>query len=272
MYTLQEWLQLENQDIAEVVAQKTATAVIYLNGTRRWFLSQNKNWDDYPETTGTAHRRVTQLFYDHGIQTLIQPILGYDLLERGQDYMRMAIGQGLAQLISSDYQDWYHREQIRVTFYGNWLKVLSNTDFIEVTSVLQLIAKTSRYRKRRLLLGVFADEGLDSIVAMAKQVHHGNELLRRYYGQPVGPVDLILGSGQPAIWDLPLLDLNKANLYFMQAPTFCLDEQTLRQVLYDHLYARINDDELYNNLSEKEWRRYDVLGIGHQTRKGWIAT
>jgi len=42
---------------------------------------------------------------------------------------------------------------------------------------------------------------------MAKNVNQGEELLWRYYGLAVGPVDLIIGSSQPAIWDLPLLDI-----------------------------------------------------------------
>jgi hypothetical protein len=97
-------------------------------------------------------------------------------------------------------------------------------------------------------------------------------LVGRYYGQPVGPVDLVVSSGQPAIWDIPLLDINKASLYFLQAPTFCLNQETLRRIFYDHLYQRVNDDDLYDNLTNQEWEDIEVLGIGQRTRKGWIAT
>jgi hypothetical protein len=271
VYTLSEWLQLDDQVIAPIVSQKISTTVIYLNGTRRWFLSQSKNWADYVKLTGVAHRQLCQLFYNHGIQTLIQPLMGYDLLERGPDYLKMAVEQGLAELITPDYLNWYRQAQIRVTFYGNWLSTLNDLGFSEIVASLKLIAETSRYGKHKLLFGAFADEGLDNIVNMAKDVNHGEELLSRYYGQPVGPVDLIIGSGQPAIWDLPLLDINKASLYFFQAPTFCLRQDTLRQILYDHLYQRINDDKLYDNLTTREWQRARVLGVGRRTEKGWVA-
>ncbi|MCL4297588.1 MAG: hypothetical protein KJ077_17745 [Anaerolineae bacterium] len=271
MYTLSEWLQLDNQVIAPIVSQKISTTVIYLNGTRRWFLSQSKNWADYVKLTGAAHRQLCQLFYNHGIQTLIQPLMGYDLLDRGPDYLRMAVEQGLAELITPAYLNWYRQAQIRVTFYGNWLDTLNELGFNEIVNSLKLIAETSRYNKHKLLFGAFADEGLDNIVKMAKDANHGEELLSRYYGQPVGPVDLILGSGQPAIWDLPLLNINKASLYFFQAPTFCLSQEILRQVLYDHLYQRINDDELYDNLTTRMWQRAKVLGVGQRTEKGWMA-
>jgi hypothetical protein len=272
VYTLTEWLQLDDQVVANIVAQRASTAVIYLNGTRRWFLSQNKNWDDYAKTTGLAQQQLSQLFYDHGIQTLIQPLMGYDLLERGHKYLQLAVEQGLAELISKDYRDWYHRTGIRVTFYGNWSATLSSMGFSHVVNLLdELVAETSHYTQHKLLLGLFADEGLDNVVALAKTVSQGSELLNRYYGQPVGAVDLIVGSGQSAIWDLPLLDINKASLYFFQAPTFCLDKEALRHILYDHFYQRINDDELYDNLTVQEWKRARILGIGQRTEKGWTA-
>ena len=271
MYTLSEWLQLDDRVISRIVAQRVSTAVIYLNGTRRWFLSQSKRWDDYAKVTGLAHRQLCQLLYDHGIQTLIQPLLGYDLLERGPDYVKMVVEQGLGELTKPAYRNWYHQAEIRVTFYGNWSDILDKMGYSEVKHLLQLVAETSVYDDHKLLCGAFADEGLDNIVSMAKEVSQGEELLNRYYGQPVGPVDLIIGSGQPAIWDLPLLDVNKASLYFLQAPTFCLSRETLRQILYDHLYQRINDDELYDNLPAQAWRRAEVLGIGRRTEKGWQA-
>jgi hypothetical protein len=273
MYSLPEWLQLDDDEIAPAAAHKAATAVIYLNGTRRWFLSQNKDWADYARSTGRAQRQLSQLFYNHGLTSLIQPLLGYDLLERGPLYLKLAVEQGLAELASKAYLSWYHQGQIRVTLYGNWAATLTELGFgAVVDSLRNVIAETQGYSKRRLLLGVFADGGMQQIVSLSRQLGPGQDLRRCYYGQPVGPVDIIVGSGQPAIWDLPLLDINKASLYFLQAPTFCLDKETLRRILYDHIYERVNDDQLYEGLRPQEWRGFEILGLGKRSRKGWIAT
>jgi hypothetical protein len=272
MYTLSEWLHLSDQEVARIVVRRVSTAVVYLNGTRRWFLSRHKNWAEYSKEAGQAQRKLSQLFYDHGIQTLIQPLLGYDLLGRGDDYIGMAVGQGLRELTTPNYLAWFHQQEIRVTFFGNWIEVLSKRGFSDVMAALQQIIRgTAHYTKHKLLFGLFADEGLDKITALAKTVNTGEALLHQYYGQLVQPVDLIIGSGQPATWDLPLLDINKASLYFLQAPTFCLNQHTLRHILYDHLYQRVNDDDLYEDLSPQVWQDFKVLGIGQQTNKGWIA-
>ncbi len=271
MYTLPTWLQLDDKVIISEVAAQIATGVIYINGTRRWFLTQSKNWADYPRLAGLAHRQVCQLLYDHGLQTLIQPLLGYDILARGLDYLRLAMEQGLGELTQPAYREWYHREEIRVTFYGNWLNILTEFKFSQATELVQLVAETCGYTRRKLLFGVFADEGLDNIVHLARQVNRGEALLEDYYGQPVGPVDLVIGSGQPVIWDVPLLNINKAHLYFLQAPTFCLNREALRRILFDCLYQRINDDEIYDNLKSEAWEGSKILGIGQQTEKGWLA-
>lgn len=272
MYTLSEWFHLSDQEVARVVVPRVSTAVVYLNGTRRWFLSRHKNWAEYPKVTGKAQRKLSQLFYDHGIQTLIQPLLGYDLLGRGDVYIEMAVGQGLVELTTSNYLAWFHQHEIRVTFYGNWIEVLSKRGSSDVVRVLQrIIRETAHYTKYKLLFGLFADEGLDKITVLAKTVDTGEALLCQYYGQLIQPVDLIIGSGQPATWDLPLLDINKASLYFLQAPTFCLNRHILRHILYDHLYQRVNDDSLYEDLSPQAWQDFKVLGIGQQTNKGWVA-
>jgi hypothetical protein len=268
---LPEWLQLNDQVIAEIVAPRVSTAVIYLNGTRRWFLSQSDKWAVYATITGAAQRRLCELFYAHGIETLIQPLMGYDLLSRGQDYLQMAVAQGLAELTTKstrtgfaggDTPDLLRRLVERPIEMG-LPRLQSNSNR------LKRLRSTTQHK---LLFGVFADEGLDHIVTMARGASSGEELLQQYYGQPIGPVDLIVGSGQPAIWDLPLLDVNKANLYFLQAPTFCLDKATLRCILHDHLYQRVNDDEPYHNLKLQEWGGFEVLGLGQRTRKGWIAS
>lgn len=272
MITYQDWLNLDDNQVSGVVGTNVSTAVIYLNGTRRWFLTQSDNWDDYPRLACDAQKNLNQLFYDHGIRTLIQPVLGYDLLSRGSEYMAMCIDNGLGLLTQSDCRAWFQAQQVRVSFYGNWVDTLCEAGYHKMVTAMQdVVDETAHHTKNKLLLGVFADDGLDGIVNLAKTVNSGERLLSQYYGQSVDPVDLVIGSGQPVIWDVPLLDINKASLYFMQAPTFCLNRTKLREILYDILFERVNDDDLITDLSESDWRNYDILGVGQQTSRGWVA-
>jgi hypothetical protein len=272
MYSREEWFELTDSDVATTIAEQRPTAAIYMNGTRRWFARLGEAWDRYPEVAGQANRDLCQLFYEHGLQTLLMPIVGYDLRQRGQAYLRMALEAGLAEIASAASLAWYHHEEIRVTVYGNWPAVLADLELTDLAQRLSdLIEATSGYHRRRLLFGAFADEGLDRIVTLAQQTADGQALLTAYYGQPVDSVDLIVGSGQPVIWDLPLLDLNRAQLYFIQAPTFDLNRAALRHILFDSLYQRHNDDGFETSLPNHPPESPVILGLGKRTDYGWIA-
>jgi hypothetical protein len=198
------------------------------------------------------------------------PVVGYDLVGRGRAYLRMALEAGLAELASAASLEWYHRQAIRVSVYGNWATVLAETDLMHIEKQLKrTIAETAHYTERGLLFGAFADEGLNRIAAIAQTVEDCEAWQTAYYGQPVGPVDLIVGSGQPVIWDLPLLDLNHAQLYFVQTPTFYLTSTALRQILFDCLYHRHNDDEFDADFLAPASEPIAILGLGERTEYGW---
>jgi hypothetical protein len=131
---------------------------------------------------------------------------------------------------------------------------------------------TEKNEGRHLLVGLFADRPLNDIVSLAGVCHDGQELIEEYYGLALPPVDLIVGSGQPAIWDIPLLDFNRASLYFLKAPTFFMTKETLRHILYDHLFERIPDDDITSLPSlNQNWTPHEILGVGQRTSLGWMA-
>ena len=268
-----DWLLLTDGEVAAHAQERVSTTLLLINGTRRWFLAQQADWSHYAEATGAAHRRVSQLLYDHGISTLVQPLLGLDLLERGEEYVELAIRQALVVLADQPYTDWYARSGIRVRFYGKWQDTLRSLGYHDVLDKLITVTQaTERYERRYLLIGLFADHPLDDIVSLAKLCHSGQELIERYYGLPLSSIDLIIGSGQPAIWDVPLLDYNRANLYFLKSPTFYLTRESLRHILYDHLFERVPDDNITSLLSQsQDWGLNTVLGIGKRTSLGWMA-
>ncbi|WP_204806526.1 hypothetical protein [Mycobacterium riyadhense] len=269
---MSDWLALSREEVARSGGKHIATAVLYFNGTRRWFRSQTKDGQLYEEVTQEAHRAVSQLCYEHGMTTLVQPLLGYDLLARGREYMRMAM-EAVGCLVTDHYRSWLVENEIQLCLYGDWRAAMTESGYAETVEKLsELTEDTQRIAKRRLLLGLFADEGLGRIASLAQVVPDSQHLVRAYYGVEIEPINLMIGSGQPAIWDIPLLDINKASLYFMQAPTFCLTEKRLREILYDHLYERENDDGSEEDVKLEDWTNYGILGLGKRTSRGWIAT
>ncbi|MFQ5612285.1 MAG: hypothetical protein ACE5H9_09155 [Anaerolineae bacterium] len=267
------WFHANDNDIASQVRPRISTVVLLINGTRRWFLSRHSDWTRYPQATAAAHRRVSQLFYDHGISTLIQPLFGFDLFDRGEDYLQFVLKHSLTAMADEDYALWYRAARIRVSFYGAWREALASLGLPEIVEVLDDIAHSTRqHTDRNLLIGLFADRALDDIVSLAKGCQSGQDLVERYYGLSVPAIDFVVGSGQPALWDIPLLDFNQASLYFLKAPTFFITREVVRRILHDHLFERLPDDNVGAFFPQSQkWNSEEVLGVGQRTPLGWVA-
>jgi len=118
---IETFLNLPTAEVARLVrAAGPQVCVFPINGTRRWFMLE------YPEQAATdltdAYLRITwqrqlelyKLFFDHGIDTLLTPIFGPDLLERGEEY-RQLLEPGLLWFTQDqDMLDFYHAYDVRV--------------------------------------------------------------------------------------------------------------------------------------------------------------
>ena len=99
---------------------------------------------------------------------------------------------------------------------------------------------------------------------------------RKTQAYDVEPVDLFIGFDRPSAFDMPLVATGNEDLYFTVSPSPYMDAQTLRRILYDHLYARRVDDADYA-LSAQEMEtlgrfyrlnQHRVLGLGRKHRRG----
>ena len=118
------FLNLPTEEVAALVrAGGPKVCVFPINGTRRWFMLE------YPEQAAggfaEAYMRITwqrqvelyKLFFDHGIDTLLTPVFGPDLLERGSGY-RQLVEPGLLWFTrDQDLLDFYDAYDVRVRVY-----------------------------------------------------------------------------------------------------------------------------------------------------------
>ncbi len=84
--------------------------------------------------------------------------------------------------------------------------------------------------------------------------------MEAYYGEYVGPVDLFIGFDMLSAFDMPLVATGTEDLYFTVSPSLYLTQRQLRDILYDHLYARRGEPD-YSDMSAREW---DLMGDFYQ--------
>jgi hypothetical protein len=178
----------------------------------------------------------------------------------------------------------YQQYGVRVRVYGDTLRYLAGTPYEHALSAFDEVARrTAGHGHRRLFFGVCAHDAAETVAAFGSRFHqqHGRppnkeEIVTAYYGEPVGPVDIFIGFDRPAVFDMPLIASGQEDLYFTVSPSPYLDRQTLRSILFDHLFTR-PVTERYDELTLESRQtmsqfyrlnRQHVLGIGQRSADG----
>jgi adenosine tuberculosinyltransferase len=285
---------LPAEDVARLVRTIGPQVCVFpVNGTRRWCWLEHTNDPDkslehYVEIAALTYIRLFSMLYDHGIDTILSPIYGDELLSRGSKYIQATLANGLSNLETPDFLNFYRQYDICVRFYGNFRTILNKPIYTPQLELFERISgQTMRHKKRRLFFGVFANDAAEQVGELS--INHflkenrypdRHEIISLYYGEYVEPVTLFIGFEKPTIYDYPLLGLGNESLYFTASPSPYLTTFTLRKILYDHLYRRTIKDPDWEQFSETDFnvlRNYyhkqqrTVLGVGNIFHGTWIS-
>jgi hypothetical protein len=268
--------------------------VFPVNGTRRWFLLEHGHeikddfFDAYMDVSIRNHIELCAMLFEHGIDTILSPVFGRELMRRGNEYTRRVGIDGLVRTATDkNYREFFDRYEVRVRFYGDYRDVLTGTSYeYALKSIYEVTDATRQNIKARLFFGVFADEVTDTVARLAVEhyVAHGSIpekqiLVRKYYGEEMSPVSLFIGFDKFSVFDMPLLATGEEDLYFSVSPSPYMTQRQLRAILYDHLFVRPTPEPDYTKLKPQEldWlRNYyrahqdEAFGIGKLKFNLWI--
>ena len=273
MIPFERFLELPVEDIAaRVRATGHKVCVFPVNGTRRWFMLEhgdkigNDFFEAYMEVSIRNHVGLCKMLFDHGIETILAPVVGRELMRRGDEYTKRVGIDGLARTASDPiYREFFEAYNVKVRFYGDYRDVLSGTDYeYGLKSIYELTEVTKQNTRFQLFFGVFADEATETIARLSVEHYlaHGSvpdqeALVRKYYGEDLPPVSLFIGFDKFSVFDMPLLASGEEDLYFSASPSPYMTERQLRAILYDHIYVRRIAEPDYTKLTEEEldWLR-----------------
>ncbi len=291
---MQDFLQLPAGEVANLVRAAGAQVCVFpINGTRRWFRLEhandaNRSLEHYVEVAARTYIRLFAMLFEHGIDTILSPAYGDELLTRGEEYMRATLTDGLKVLEAPDFMAFYQENDIRVHFYGKYKAILSGSASTAQLDLLERITSmTGKNHQRGLFFGLFGNDATEQIGQLAieffqkeKRPPKRQEIIQLYYGEVVGPATLFIGFEKPTVFDYPLLSLGNESLYFTAVPSPYLTQHALRKILYDHLFRRGLPDPDWNRLPEDELealRRYyynkqdTILGAGAIYHGTWVS-
>lgn len=289
---LERFQSLPVEEVARLVrADGPKVCVFPINGTRRWFMLEHPEeavqdfMSAYFEIGGRGMIEAFKLFFDHGLDTLLSPIFGLDLLKRGEEYAQLALEGLLWFTENQDFLDFYNAYDVRVRVYGDAHRYLKGASGARVLDAFERVERyTQGHERYRLFFGVCAHDATESVAEIGIRFYQGHhrppnrrEIVSAYYGEYVEPVDLFIGFERPSAFDMPLLATGAEDLYFTLSPSLYVDESLLRSILHDHIYARRLNEADYTGLSQEAWEaqeafyklnRRAVLGLGRRHPSG----
>ena len=287
MIPFERFLQIPAEEVAALVkATGEKVCVFPVNGTRRWFILEHADkigddyFDAYMTTAIQNHIQLCGMLFDHGIDTILAPVLGRELMRRGDEYAKRVGIDGLIRTSTDrNYRDFFANQNIKVRFYGDYRDVLTGTPYeYALKSMYEVTEATKHNNGHRLYFGVFADEVTETIARLAVEHYlaHGavpdkQTLIRKYYGEEIPSVSLFIGFDKFSAFDMPLVSTGNEDLYYSLSPSPYMTERQLRTILYDHIYIRRIPEPEYAKLAPEElnWLRDyyrqnkdSVLGTG----------
>jgi tuberculosinol/isotuberculosinol synthase len=289
MIGLDKFLEMPTWEIADIVRERGPRVCVFpLNGTRRWFFLEREPDADENHAealvtaTGYALRRLVELLFDHGLDTVLTPVYGKDLAtERGSQYHQLA-KLGLRMLTDTSFQTFYDAQGIRVRFYGEYEEGFTDDPAL-LETLLRTERRTAHYAAHRLFYGVCGESAVRTITARAAELGRAlshREAIKAFYGEPIGLADLFIGFDAPTAFDMPLLDSGGVDLYFTLSPSPYVDQTVLRAILYDWIFIRSDTETDYSSLKATDWKymreyyrqhSYKVIGMGKKRNGIWYV-
>jgi tuberculosinol/isotuberculosinol synthase len=273
MMPFERFLQLSTAEVSALVkATGQKVCVFPVNGTRRWFMLEHGDeiGDDFFEAYMRAsiqnHVELCARLFDHGIEIILAPVFGRELMRRGDEYTQRVGIDGLVRTATDkNYRDFFEKHNVKVRFYGDYRDVLTGTPYeYALKSIYEVTEATKHHTAFQLFFGVFADEVTETIARLSVEhylaqgsIPDKEALVRKYYGADLPPVSLFIGFDKFSVFDMPLLTTGEEHLYFSLSPSPYMTTHQLRAILYDHVYVRPTPEPDYTKLPAEElhWLR-----------------
>jgi hypothetical protein len=297
----EEFVALSAEEITRIVKQKgkPKVGIFVADGNRRMTMALTGLSEDSEDFYSEYVRIFTEkfmenlkVFYSHGLDTLIVPLISPTILDRSQNYIALAINGLLQALFKSDkWLTFYKENDIRVKTYGNPGHLQGTQCQKGIQWIQEIKTKTSHHKTHTLFYGFLSNNpgGMESVNLAVEfyQLHRRKptplEMKEMYYGENLAEADFFIMSTKIAGAGAlpPFISTKKTGMYFLPVPgVMGLTREIYLEILYDLLYCRPNgpikkygDDDLKDMETLKKYffpNESTIIGPGKRVGKFWV--
>lgn len=271
--SLEEFLRSPVETIAAVMP---ATVIFASGGTRRSAaLAGIELGDEFARWNRQRMLAVCQLFFQHGVQHLVLPMGSPKMFAEQGLYgqrLRQWLTWGLAGPESAAFYE-QANWQVRLIVAGETIPELAE-------AAVTLIEKTGQASGPYLwyvIMPDFSQMWQWLAQAFINGARSRAEAVRLLYGEDIPLASLLISFGKPLISldVLPPFLYEEIQCYWMQQPSYDLDETSLRTILYDCVYLRSTWRQDKTGRAEEvvayrqAWEKGPIIGLGRRLGPFW---
>lgn len=239
------------------------TVVWAPGGTRRQAALEGVPRERYFDWAWEHQFRCVAQFFRLGVQTLFVSVLGPPQVREIGPY-REQLAPALARLCDEASLAAYMQMGAQVRFYGQ----------SRIPGLAEHCARIEEQTRAAGPLTLWYElvveretEALEDALraASAAGATSLEEAVRAFYGQNLAPVDVFIGFGKTqAGYLLPPLLGERADLYWTAFPSYMLSEEHLRDIFWDHRFARAT----WTADKSARYQQAAALGLGERHQEG----
>ncbi|MBN1311016.1 MAG: hypothetical protein JXB30_06315 [Anaerolineae bacterium] len=275
---LDEFLAFPIEKVRPIVPPSLIFAA---GGTRRSAALSGVSPDDYPMWARQRMLETYQMFYAYGVRHIIAPMTHPRMFKEkgyfGDNFVSWA-EEGLA---GSETLEHYRKAHWK----AHMIVAVSNTAKDPRIQRLQALAETLDQvtLEADIHLWYFVVPDYDDywswiaerLAAVEKPTR--SHTIQALYGADIPPTDLLISFGKPTVSPdvLPPFLWNLVHTYWTQQPSYLLEDEVWRRILYDYAYERstYRTDKTGREKSALKlpafWKYGPTIGVGIRVGPYW---
>ncbi len=261
---------------AEVSNAAPATMIYSNGGSRRAAALAGIAIKDYPGWSLLKMFECLEIFFRHGIQHVVVPMLMPNQYNEKTPGYRENIERWVDEGLSGPDSIAYWQQQ-------GWRVRMLGTESVPALQAAadRLVAETAPESSHTIWFYVVPEAGLQWKWVLTAAHESGArtqaEVVRALYGEDIPPATLLLSSDKPAINHdlLPPLLIGDMQCYWDLKPGYSICEADFRKVLYDYAYLRRTwqedkSERARSALEDREaWENGPIIGLGRRLGQFW---
>ncbi len=275
--SLEEFLALSTEDVFDLIYPQQLSISLLINGTRRWYLAEHYDeppqdysyFPDYLNKVLIQLGRLLNLLARLGFYRVFIPVYSWQQPERNSTAYKFLLEGIKALSYHPALLEAYEAQDYSVQYYGD----INYLPFDVIDIICNAIQEEKQNPKHRVYYGIDGGNPHDYILRLSFMygMQGGSaptwqDIVELYYDdRTMKPLNILVAFNNvyARLGIPPLLD-GQDRIYTRAITPLVMNEQAVREILYDYLYVKQDPGRSYKDIHPDELHRLKQFYAANQ--------